>query len=404
MTVVDTNLPALRDGLDPECVRERFLAQWPGRGHPPVDITRCVRCDTKYAPGTRLVAAYELEVRFPDLSDLLMFGVVEVTSTGLEHRLAQDDLGLPALASLTDPGVVQARCEGLIGRITMCRVTPIRYKPSSRCVLRVDIVNGHGPEALFAKCVAGGGARYVQTLQALAALDNSELPAFVAPLAFWPDWGTLLQRAVNGTELHALVSNPSIPFPVRIQAMHEAGRCVAGLHAAASVFGPPRTLADDVEKLAAYTRVIAQADEVLATRFRTAVDALGRASGSTEFVPSHGALRTDAFLLSEGVRPVLIDLDGFCWAESARDLGNLLAYLDWRAVRRPAEAAGPQAADAFLDGYGSLLPLPADDRLALYRAASLLKIAGRRYRSLDIEEWPLVPRLLDQACGLLNGR
>jgi hypothetical protein len=376
---------------------------WPCRDSSPIDITGCVRRDTKYAPGIRLVASYELQVRLADQPDLRTFGVVEVTPAGLDHRLARDDHQLPALALVTQPGVVRVRCEELIGRIKTCSVTPIRYKPAARCVLRIDVVNGCGPIALFAKCVSGGGKRYADTLQALAALEVSELPTFVAPLAFWPDWGTLVQRGVRGTELHGFISDPSIPFTQRARAMREAGRRVAGLHEAGTVFGPSRTLADDLEKLATYTAVIAQADEALAARFSTILPTLTHAPSSAEFVPSHGALRTDAFLLSEGVRPVLIDLDGFCWAEPARDLGNFLAYLDWRAIRRPADSAGLRAASAFLEGYGSLRPVPDSDRLAFYRAASLLKIAGRRYRSLNVDEWPLVPRLLDQACALLGG-
>jgi hypothetical protein len=36
-------------------------------------------------------------------------------------------------------------------------------------------------------------------------------------------------------------------------------------------------------------------------------------------------------------------------------------------------------------------------RLAIYEADSLLKIAGRRYRSLTVKEWHLVPRLVEAA-------
>lgn len=403
MTVVDRDLPALGLALDPEHVRERFALRWPGRSYPPVGISGCVRRDTKYTPGTRLVAAYELVTQWANRPDSVTFGVVEVTPAGLEHRLASDDPQLPALASLTQPGAVRARCEVLIGPISTCSVTPVRYKPAARCVLRVDLVNGHGPEVLFAKCVADGGAHYARTLQALAALSGSELPEFVAPLGFWADWGTLLQRGVRGTELHSLVTDPSVPFPQRARAMGDAGRRVAGLHMGASVPAAPRTLADDLERLAAYTAVIAQVDHALADRFGAILATLEHAPGSAGFVPSHGALRTDAFLLSEELRPVLIDLDGFCWAEPARDLGNLLAYLDWSAIRRPAGSAGLRAADTFLDGYASVRPIPERDRLALYHAASLLKIAGRRYRSLDVAEWPLVPRLLERASALLNG-
>lgn len=403
MTLADPSLPALRLALDPQHVRERFSLHWPGRGRPPGEIAGCVRRDTKYTPGVRLVAAYELQVRRPDQPDSTMFGVVEVTPEGLRHRLASDDPQLPALASLTQPAAVRARCEALIGRISACSVRLVRYKPAARGVLRVDLVNGHGPEVLFAKCIADGGAHHARTLRALSAAGGSEFPLFVAPLAFWADWGTFLQRGVRGTELHSLVFDPSVSPQRRARAMRDAGRWVAGLHATASVPAPTRTLADDLEGLAAYAPVIAQADGALAARFNAAVSVLEGVPPSDEFVASHGALRTDAFLLSGGARPVLIDLDGFCWAEPARDLGNLLAYLDWSAIRRPAQSVGLPAGEAFLDGYASVLPLPEGGRLAAYHAASLLKIAGRRYRSLSLAEWPLVPRLLDRASSVLHG-
>jgi hypothetical protein len=54
-----------------------------------------------------------------------------------------------------------------------------------------------------------------------------------------------------------------------------------------------------------------------------------------------------------------------------------------------------------LAGYAAVGPI-ADERVAAYRAASLLKIAGRRYRSLAVPEWPLVPALLDAAATLVG--
>ena len=99
---------------------------------------------------------------------------------------------------------------------------------------------------------------------------------------------------------------------------------------------------------------------------------------------------------------MLLDLDGLTWAEPARDLGNLLGYLSWRALRRPAERRFLRAARAaVLDGYREHSPGLDRDRLARYEAATLLKIAGRRFRSLQYAEWPRVPELLERAAALL---
>jgi hypothetical protein len=130
---------------------------------------------------------------------------------------------------------------------------------------------------------------------------------------------------------------------------------------------------------------------------------LAEALDPERMAAGHGAMCTDQFLIDgEGGGLVLIDLDGVCLAEPARDLGNLLAYLDWKAIRRPVAAElVERAGAAFMAGYADRLPVPAE-RVAVHRAGSLLKIAGRRYRSLTVPEWPLVPRLVEAAAGLLG--
>jgi Ser/Thr protein kinase RdoA (MazF antagonist) len=105
----------------------------------------------------------------------------------------------------------------------------------------------------------------------------------------------------------------------------------------------------------------------------------------------------------EAGRLVMIDLDSFCWAAPARDIGNFLAYLRWKAIRRPAQAAFITDAErAFLAGYAAVRPLPDATWRTLYQAVSLLKIAGRRFRSLTVKEWPLVPDLLTAASATLE--
>ncbi|KPV49588.1 hypothetical protein SE17_31750, partial [Kouleothrix aurantiaca] len=55
-----------------------------------------------------------------------------------------------------------------------------------------------------------------------------------------------------------------------------------------------------------------------------------------------------------------------------------------------------------LEGYQAA-GLAIDTRwLRLYEADSLLKIMGRRFRSLTAKEWHLVPRLLEAANAVLD--
>ncbi len=87
----------------------------------------------------------------------------------------------------------------------------------------------------------------------------------------------------------------------------------------------------------------------------------------------------------------------------ARDLGNFMAYLRWKAIRKPKDADFiERVGQVFLDGYQAAGRAIDQRWLMLYTADSMLKIAGRRYRSLTAKEWHLVPRLLDGALAALD--
>jgi hypothetical protein len=119
-------------------------------------------------------------------------------------------------------------------------------------------------------------------------------------------------------------------------------------------------------------------------------------------VASHGAYRADQVHISAR-GPVMIDLDSYCLAEPARDAANFLAYLRWRAIRGAVPgAAAAHVRDAFVDGYtnGSKGALSVE-RLRVFEAATLLKIAGRRCRSLSAHEWQHLPALIDTALDML---
>jgi len=113
-------------------------------------------------------------------------------------------------------------------------------------------------------------------------------------------------------------------------------------------------------------------------------------------------MRTDQFIL-QGDRLAMIDLDSYCWANPARDLGNFLAYLCWKAIRQPEHAEFiERAGRAFLEGYLSVQGDIDERWLSVYQAASLLKIAGRRFRSLTYREWPLIIHPIKLAGLFLN--
>jgi hypothetical protein len=407
----DPQLPALALALDGVAVGRLFADHWPaarGAPRPSGAIRACRLLDVKYQPAVRCVAIYELLVDAPRGPARPTIGVVELTPARRTHRLFNDDPHLPSLAAATDPGYMRERFATLpaahdAAGVTACAVTPVRYKPGTHCVLRYDLQTPGGPRVVFGKLLGRGGAHLAATLEQLHAVSQAApgMARVPRPLAYWPDLQLLIQPAVReGRDLNVCAFDPAAPAAVREQWLHSAGRSLAALHQSAGAMGPQRTLADDLRELATYCASLAQAAPALAERFTAAHDLL--ALGMRDLVeiaplPSHGAFRTDQLMLEDG-RLVLIDLDSFCWANPARDLGNFLADLRWKAIRNPAQAAAiEQAAGAFLAGYQAAGPLPPAAWRALYEAASLLKIAGRRFRNLSLPEWPLVPRLLDAA-------
>ena len=412
---LDPVLPGLPFALDLEAVSERFQDVWGREEKQPVAISGCKRVDTKYEPEVRCVAAYELSGRRADGRCRGTIGVVEIDASGASHRLFRDDPELSGLAHACDRERMRERLSTLPGAtaqrpVEVRRITPVRYKPRRSCVLRYTLSSRAGQRTLVGKLVAGEGGE--QRMRALLSLHEAsratpQMPRILEPLAYWPDLRLLVQPAVTGgRELARSAFDLSLPPAMRCRWIGDAGTGVAALHSTVTVAAPRRTIEDDLRELRAYEHLFARLAPDLARSFEGAVASIARLAGHRPEpapVASHGALRADQFLIDDSGRLVLIDFDGFCWANPARDVGNLLAYLDWKAIHSPDRAApAEEARDAFLDGYGAVAPTGEGAWLELYRTASMLKIAGRRLRSLSFEEWGFLPELLDVALARLG--
>jgi hypothetical protein len=395
----DSQLPDLAQAFDRDAVARLFEQRWPGPGAPP-RISRVKPQDTKYQPGRRCVTTYELLAERADHAPQRTIGVVDVTPEGIALRLYDDDPRLPWLAAAVDPAAMRDRFAALLPgtAVEACAPAPVRYRAGVRCVFRYDVATAAGPRVFFGKLLAEGGDQLLATVGALhaASAADDRLPRIPRPLAYWPDIRMLVQPEVaGGAELNDLAFDPAQDSGLRERWLRAAGARLAGLHSA-QVAGPSRTLADDLNELREYVAPMAQADPALARRYAAAVERIAASAGADASAPvaTHGAFRTDQYLI-EGDKLVMIDLDGFCWAESERDLGNFLAYLRWKAIRKPADATFiERAGQVFMEGYAAAASAR---RLAIYEADSLLKIAGRRYRSLTVKEWHLVPRLVEAA-------
>jgi hypothetical protein len=221
--------------------------------------------------------------------------------------------------------------------------------------------------------------------------------------------GMILTRAAEGADLNVVAFDPRVPEAQRDAWFRGAGRALGALHSCRLRRAPRASRRADVEELHEHAGTVAAIDGAVARRYHDVLGLLRDdiAASATdddhEVAAGHGAFRLDQLVVGRhGCE--LIDLDSLCEAPRGRDIGNLLAYLDWKALRRP-DLALPvaRARTLFAAGYADRRPPVDPGAVAVYRAAALLKIAGRRYRSLAVSEWPLVPALIERAASLLGG-
>lgn len=408
----DPQLPALPLAFDLDAVARLFAQDWAADAGGPVTIGKIKLQDTKYQPHVRCVTTYALAVERPGAAAVPTIGVLEISADGTHHRLYNHDPKLPWMADATDPAVMSAHFATLLpaATITGCTITPVRYRPNVRCVFRYDLATAAGPQTFFGKLLNDGGEQSLATITALhqAREHNPGMPRVLPPLVYWPDVHVLIQDEVQGgAELNDLAFDAKQDAALRERWLRDAGARLAGLHGCTDVPGPPRTMADDLDELREYVAPMAAANPALAEQYAAAIERIAALAAEQPEPPAsagHGAFRTDQFMIEHG-ELVMIDLDGFCWSNPARDLGNFMAYLSWKAIRKPHDAEFiAHVGQVFLGGYQAAGRAIDPRWLRLYQADSLLKIMGRRFRSLTAKEWDLVPRLLETANAVLDAQ
>lgn len=415
--IVDSNLPTLSTLFDHAAVTTGFAANIPATLH----VGR--QQHLHYYPGHSCIATYELWLEEPQLHPQPTIGVVACTPVGLAYRLYAADPDLPGLASaasvstigrqLSALGIVADNQDPVSKQEEEWTVTPIRYRPGNRCSLRYTQRTPTGGQDFFGKVFCRTDERRLAALQTCyqKAQESSLLPLLPQPLAYWPELQMVVQPMVKGVEFHAHAFDEQIPSARRTAWLRWMGQTVGAFHELSRLNLPHVTWQEDLAALHAYLPAITQVMPALATAYQAALAAvptMAAALSATDVVLSHGALRTDQFLMApsptdapneaEPPRLIVIDLDTLCLADPARDLGNCLAYLTWKAMRQPQHAGFiAKAQQALLAGYVEQRMMPDGHRLNFYTALALLKIAGRRFRNLTYREWTLVPDLIQRA-------
>ena len=390
----DSALPGLGEVLDPAAVEAGLTHAWQRADPAVVRVRAGARADTKYDPGTACVAVYHVVVERQAAQAAPGFGVVSALPTGTHYRRLEDDPGLPAAAVAVDPGRIESRLRELApvatGTGLPIRAEPVRYKPGRTCVVRYEL----GDVAAFGKVMAAGAERQAAVVRELAAAGAVCVPPL---LAVWPDLGMTVQAAVTAVDLTTTIA-AARPAD-RGRWLRRLGRAAACLHTAAVKQPLPAVgWREDLAELTGYRPLFAALAPALGPEVDRALAQLERTAAACPPGAErlgHGALRTDQLLAGRSGRLYLLDLDGLCRADPARDLANLLGYLRWRGIRRPGDAAWTDAVGPLvLAGYAEVAEPPDPASLELFQRATLLRIAGRRLRSLAVSEWRWLPELL----------
>lgn len=332
--------------------------------------------------------------------------VVEATPDTVVHRLLTDDVALPGVGEVLDPERLARRLEPLLGRqLQDCVTATVSYRPGSRCVVRCDVTDESGRRTIFVKLLSGGAQAYAESHHTLAGTDagDSLVPSL---LGHWPDLAAVVTAAERGPTASALLGDPSTPTEDRVRLARTIGALLARIHRATPgprAVGSVHTATDELADLARYLPAAWHADAPVALSLGWALDRLRSAApDGARPVFSHGSFRPGQVIVNDGGMTVL-DLDGAGLADPERDLGNAMAYLDWQHLRHGA-AVPPTLSGAVRRGYAAAGGDADSDRLDWWHAAALLKIGGRRYRSLDTAHWDAVPSLIGAASALLERR
>jgi len=312
---------------------------------------------------------------------------------GLVVATPPADRDLPGLAMLDEDRGTRRLLRGLLGDRTGVRgaeLQTLRYKPQRRWVGLVRLRRGptmvlrvYRPDAThraveaIRACSAGSGT------PALIGADESRGVAAVEHVE-----GAVLSRGSGAEESGGLA------------AVRSAGSALARLHSARDLALHGRSAADADAVLLAADQLVTllpdQADDVRALSARVAGRLLNTAP--VRF-PIHGDFSLDQVVVDEAGIARLIDLDEAHLGDPASDLACVAAALARDTVLGHVSAGRATSwLEALHEGYADVLPLPAQDRLAVHTAAHLLRRAVEPFRLRQTADWPeAVRELLSQA-------
>lgn len=269
------------------------------------------------------------------------------------------------------------------------RISPVRFKPEKRAVVRVDTRARHRrsgekrPVRVYARVTAGTAGAAAAALTARLFLEFADHPWLRTPrpIVHLPDQETTLVADLGGRTPDA--DRPDV---------RAAGRALAALHTARNHELPSLTAealaAELADTLALTTGVAPDLEAGAAALMKALEPGLAAMIGCDDPGFVHGDFHPLQLLeLPDGA--AVLDFDRSHAGDPAADLGNYRAHLVWRALAGDGDVAGAVArADALVAAYAAAGGRRfAAERIAFWTSVGLVRLAPQPFRQLH-PAWP----------------
>jgi aminoglycoside phosphotransferase (APT) family kinase protein len=419
----DRELPSLREALDPEAMRARFLSLDPGIP----EVREVAIAYARYKPGLSCVIQYHVrsadgerillgrvcpEADFESLAAKAAATLRPAPGAGRIVHLLPDlkvvltafphDRAVKGMRQVLEPDKLKRILHRVVARYdparrwvsgSHSRLDLVTYKPERRCLVRCDLgvrdrESGEiRRETIYARIYNDAtGRRVFDLLKALHGggafgRDGAPVPA---PLGYDPEHRILFFGPVPGRPIAGRCGAEELA-----DAVEKAGEFLARLHAAAvevpRLHHPAPLLSEarqTAERLAAAG--VDESEDLLHAIRRLRQSQPPSASG---LACLHGDFHPGQILV-EGESFHCVDFDETGMGEAAFDVGYFIAHLR-RLVRLRLldEDAESLAAGRFLAGYARRGALPAPEAWAWHRDLTLLRMALSSLKHLEAG-WP----------------
>ena len=283
------------------------------------------------------------------------------------------DLAMPSLATVADPDRAAPILRQHLnwpgkggGRLAVER---LRYVPEISALLRYRLDDA---QPVYGKVQPGDrGARTHKTMRrvaALAAASDGRLKT-IAPLAYVPELGLLLQKAADGEPIPSDRTRPEFADTANAAAealsvIHESNlRPLAKITVDAEIAR--------LEEAAKQFAFVHPRGYFLFSDLVTHIASAVRGCHEEDWVPTHGDMKYDQFVCRDG-QYTLLDFDDFAWSETSYDLGKFCAYaIPSRPLNWEDSSAAEVIRQRFLSRYRELRPEATLDRFQIYEAINL---------------------------------